>query len=231
MLIVMNKGLSIEDVLLEELKKYFSAARFNELYPVLGQVHIGLEHPFAALMDQNSRRDMRSLFPSITIVSASDEKVPEFAALNNASLVSITKDDIADIEKGGYQISSGAIAWIQEYLASANVLYGIESVGQLRDHVSIEIWAENIQAKNEIYSMIELFLHGPMGKAMQSTYEITIFGDTIRGQRSGNYNFDFGQNLYGGQISFDADYLIEQTVFDSELIELNKTVWAEVVNG
>lgn len=231
MLIVMNKGLSIEDLLLQQLRDYFQNARFSELFPVIGQVHIGLEHPFASLMDQNSRRDMKSLFPSITIVSASDQKVPELAALNSFTLVSITKDDIPGIEAGGYQISSGAIDWMNEFFTGNTTLYGVSGIGRLRDHVSIEIWAENIQAKNEIYSMVELFLYGPLRVAMEKTYALEVFSDTIRGQRSGNYNFDFGQNLYGGQITFEADYIIEQTVFDSELIELNKAVWAEVING
>lgn len=231
MIIILNKGVSIEDVLVARLKDYFSNVRFSELYPVIESVHIGLEHPFAELLDTNGRRDMRTLFPSITIVSGSDEKTPQLAQIHSFLPCNLEKEDIADISTGGYQVAPGAIAWLTEYFKTNTVLRGVTGTGQRRDHVSIEIWSENIQMKNELYTMVQLFLNGPSRIEMEKAFGLELFDDTIRGQRSGNYNFDFGQTLYGGQIGFDVDYLLEQNIFDSDIIELNQTVWAEVLHG
>jgi hypothetical protein len=231
MVIIINQGIDIENILVNKLQDYFATLRFSELYPIVNQVHIGLEHPFASLLDQNRHRDMRTLFPSITVVSFSDEKVPELSELHAFQHCEITANDMVDLGASKYQISTGAIAWLNDYFKENEKLYGISGATHRRDHVSLEVWAENIQLKNEIYSMLELFLAGPLKVQMEKDFNLEIFDDTVRGQRSGNYNFDFGQALYGGQISFEADYIVQQTILDSEIIELNQSVWAEVLSG
>ncbi len=231
MIIIINQGVDIEDVFVKSLKSYFTNVRFSDLYPVMNQVHIGQEHPFAALLDQNNHRDTRMLFPSITIVSSSDEKVPQLAELQAFEPCEIVKDDLADIGSGKYQIAPGALEWLTSYFETTEKLYGVSGTSHRRDHISFEVWSENIQMKNEIYSLLELFLAGPLRIEMEKASNLHLFDDTIHGQRSGNYNLDFGQTLYGGQISFDADYIVQQTIFDSEIIELDKTVWAEVLHG
>jgi hypothetical protein len=231
MIIIITQGIDIEDVFVKSLKSYFVNVRFAELYPVMSQIHIGLEHPFAALLDQNNHRDMHMLFPSITVVSSSDEKVPQLAELQAFEPCEIVKGDLADIGSGKYQVAPGALEWMNSYFKTNEKLYGVSGTSHRRDHISFEVWSENIQMKNEIYSLLELFLAGPLRIEMEMTSNLHLFDDTIHGQRSGNYNLDFGQTLYGGQIGFDADYIVQQTVLDSEIIELNKTVWAEVLHG
>lgn len=231
MIIIINKGEDMESIFVKSLQDYFTAMRFNELYPVIKTVHIGLEHPFVTLLSQNGTRDTRGLFPSVTVVSGSDEKPPQLAELHSFIPCTITKDDIESIKTGGYKVASGALAWLDTYFASNEKLYGVTGTIRRRDHITFEVWSENIQMKNDIYSMLELFLSGPLRIQLEKTYGIEVFDDIIQGQRSGNYNFDFGQTLYGGQISFDVDYLLEQNIFDSEIIELNQTVWAEVLHG
>jgi len=231
MIIIVNKGIDVEDILVKSLQGYFASVRFSELYPVIKSVYIGLEHPFAELLDQNGRRDMTALFPSVTVVSGSDEKPPQLAELHSFLPCTINKNDIDTIKRDGYQVAPGAITWLDTFFETNKELHGVTGTAQRRDHITFEVWAENIQLKNEIYSMLELFLSGPMKIKLEKTYGLEMFDDTIRGQRSGNYNFDFGQTLYGGQIGFDVDYLLEQNIFDSEIIELNQTVWAEVLYG
>lgn len=231
MIVVINSGVDIEDILVKQLQDYFASLHFSELFPVIGQVHIGLEHPFASLVDENRRRDMRSLFPSITVVSWSDEKVPQLAELHSFLPCDLVVDDLKDIESGKYQIAPTTVAWLNDYFVANETLHGVSGSTYRRDHVSLEVWSENIQLKNEIYSLLELFLNGPLKVQMEKDFNLELFDDTIQGQRSGNYNFDFGQTLYGGQISFEVEYVIQQTVFDSELIDLNKSVFTEVLNG
>lgn len=231
MIVIINQGIDIEDILVNRLQDYFATLPFSDLYPVIKQVHIGLEHPFASLLDQNRHRDMRTLFPSVTVTSFSDETVPQLAELHSFQPCEIVADDIGDLKSGKYQIAASSIAWIEAYFKDHEKLYGVSGATHRKDHVSLEIWTENIQLKNELYGMIELFLAGPLKVQMEKDYNLEIFDDTVQGQRSGNYNFDFGQTLYGGQISFDADYIVQQTILDSEAIELNQSVWAEVLNG
>jgi len=233
MILIMNKGAIIEDVLIEELKKYLADVRFDELYPVVGSVRVSNEHPFALLLNQQSNGSVYDgqLFPSITVVSGSDEKVPQLAEVHEWKACTLEPTDVDQIAGAGYQIASGALEWLKTYFATNSALYGVTGFGPRRDRMTIEVWSENIQLKNELYNLVELFLCGPKRVELDKAHGITVFEDTIRGQRSGNYNLDFGQILYGGQVSFEADYWVEQTILDSDLTELNDSVWAEVLHG
>ncbi|MFZ4618794.1 MAG: hypothetical protein ACOYM2_21725, partial [Rectinemataceae bacterium] len=84
MIVILSKGALIEDVLIEELKKYLAEVRFDELYPVFGSVRVSNEHPFALLLNQKSNGAVYDgqLFPSLTVVSGSDEKVPPLAEVH-----------------------------------------------------------------------------------------------------------------------------------------------------
>lgn len=233
MIVIMSKGALIEDVLIEELKKYLADVRFDELYPVIGSVRVSNEHPFALLLNQKSNGAVYDgqLFPSLTVVSGSDEKVPQLAEVHEWKACTLEPADVDQIAGAGYQIASGAFDWLKTYFTTHSALYGITGFGPRRDRMTIEVWSENIQLKNELYNLVELFLCGPRRVELDKAHGITVFEDTVRGQRSGNYNLDFGQILYGGQVSFEADYWVEQTILDSDLMELNDSVWAEVLHG
>jgi hypothetical protein len=99
------------------------------------------------------------------------------------------------------------------------------------DRISIEIWSDNVKLKNELYEKVRLFVCGMMKSILEDKYEsLKIFDNTIRGQRSNNYSYNFGISLAGAQITFDADYMIEQSIIDTDLQELNKDIILEVIN-
>ena len=233
MIIVLSKAVLIEDVLIEELKRYLADLRFDELYPVVGSVRVSNEHPFALLLNQKSNGTVfdGQLFPSITVISGNDEKTPQLAEIREWRQSTLVPADVSQLRGAGFQVSDGALAWLASYFATHTALYGAMGSGPRRDHLTIEIWSESIQLKNELYNLVELFLSGPRRVEIAQKYGIEIFDDTIRGQRSGNYNLDFGQILYGGQVSFDADYWVGQTILDSDLQTLNDPTWVEVLNG
>lgn len=233
MIIILNKGILIEDLLIEELKTYLAEVRFNELYPVFGSVRVSNEHPFALLLNQKSNGGVfdGQLFPSLTVVSGSDEKVPQLASVHEWQPVTLEEADVATIGGLGYQVSAQALAWLGAWFEDHPALYGVSGLGPRQDRMTIEVWAENIQLKNELYNLVELFLLGPKRVELSKVHGATIADDTIRGQRSGNYNLDFGQILYGGQISFEVDYWVGQTILDSDLVDLNVSVWTEVLHG
>jgi len=232
MIVILNKGTMIEDVLISEFKQYLEEIHFSELYPVIGSVRITNEHPFALLLNQQSNgvSFTGQLFPCITVVSGSDEKVGPLTEYHDRTDFSLVSSDVSLIKEAGYQISQGSIDWLNAYFVDHETIYGQTAVGQRRDHITVEIWSENIQLKNELYNIVEMFLCGPKRDLLSTKHSITVTDDTVRGQRSGNYNLDFGQLLYGGQISFEADYLIEQSVLDTDIIDTNNDVILEVVN-
>jgi hypothetical protein len=99
-------------------------------------------------------------------------------------------------------------------------IYGVSTIIRCTDRVAIEIWAENIQLKNELYELVRLFVCGWMKNALEKQYEengLAIFDHTVHGERSNNFNVDFGIDLAGALLVFDADYAIEQTVIDTDI--------------
>jgi hypothetical protein len=86
--------------------------------------------------------------------------------------------------------------------------------------------------KNELYEAIRLFVCGWMKESLEKLYEengFTLFDNTVRGQRSNNANVDFGIELWGAYLTFEAEYTIEQTVIDTELVDSNID-FMEVIN-
>jgi hypothetical protein len=121
-------------------------------------------------------------------------------------------------------------------------IFGFTQFIRRRDHISIEIWAENPQLKNELYEIIRLFACGFMRHYLAKLYggyfkeldggdvPFAIFDGSVKGQRSNNFNIDFGVELFGAQITFDADYIIEQSVIDTEASDNNDNLLLEVIN-
>ncbi len=112
-------------------------------------------------------------------------------------------------------------------------VYGIQVNSRRRDKVSIEIWCENNQLKNELYEHLRLLCTSSLEKVLQEQYscfDCSIFDNSVSGERGSNYNFDFDTLLYGSHISFDVDYNVAQYIFDTEITELNKDIIVEVIN-
>ena len=113
------------------------------------------------------------------------------------------------------------------------MIYGLKLVTRRRDRVSIEIWAENNQLKNEIYEHLRLFLIGVTKELLKSIYGVfnpVIFDGSINGNRGANYNFDFDTLLCGSNITFDIDYDISQIILDTDINNINNNLILEVIN-
>lgn len=117
-------------------------------------------------------------------------------------------------------------------ISEEHPLYGISISTRRRDHISVEIWAENNQLKNELYEHLKLFFEGHFINALNEFYRPfnpVVLGSTIRGERSNNFNLDFDMALYGANITFDIDYNVEQIVIDTD-IEKPEEIVTEVIN-
>lgn len=113
------------------------------------------------------------------------------------------------------------------------MVYGLKINTRKTDLVSIEIWAENNELKNELYEHVRLFLSGALPRLLEDEYRIfepALFDKTITGERSANYNFDFDSLLCGSHLSFEVDYDIAQVILDTELENINGEIVPEVIN-
>lgn len=113
------------------------------------------------------------------------------------------------------------------------MVYGIKTNAHRRDRVSVEIWAENNQLKNELYEHLRLLFVTTFEDVMRELYEIfdpVIFDGTVNGERSSNYNFDFDCILCGSHITFEVDYSICQIMIDTSINGIGKNLILEVIN-
>lgn len=154
----------------------------------------------------------------------------------------VTKHGEAVKEKiPGYMIvsDSARINKLKEIADSRTVedvpgcVYGVKLETRLRDHVSIEIWTENNQLKNELYEQLRLLIITSLETVLREQYEMfdcSIFNNSVHGERGSNYNFDFDTILYGSHISFDVDYSVSQVIIDTSINEINNDILVEVIN-
>jgi hypothetical protein len=91
-------------------------------------------------------------------------------------------------------------------------------------NISIEVWADNDEVKKKIIDVASAFFMGVKRYRINETYNIKIQEKSIHVNRSGNYNFDFGKLLYGGMITFNADYPLAQYYVDSDIEEIDSII-------
>lgn len=113
------------------------------------------------------------------------------------------------------------------------MVYGIRVDERRRDTVSVEIWCENNQLKNELYEHLRLLFTSTLEETMRELYSFfdpSIFDSSVHGERSSNYNFDFDCVLCGSHITFEMDYNVSQIVLDTEIGNINYDLITEVIN-
>lgn len=216
---VLNKYPIAEDIIVAELRDYFAASQFEERFPNFGLPRVSNDHPFATLlMHEGGGEDwFPDLFPSITVVAGSDAKPNDLTNTVNWESTHLTAEDVDEITAAGYAISAEDLARLHAYFdGGVDDLWGLSWMSPMRDDMSFEVWAENIQVKNELYNEVRAFLAGPWRLDLARRRDITIHDASIRGQRGNNYNLDFGRTLYGGRITVDVDYYWVQAIYDSE---------------
>ncbi|MDR1837627.1 MAG: hypothetical protein LBQ89_08220 [Treponema sp.] len=243
MIFFLNRGLILEQEIVKALKKYFSIVGVPEYYRNY-TVSITNEHPFARmLLSEDPKKDAASLLPVIIVATEDDSKPAELAALiDRSDSITIEPEDIAEkdgdkspIKQRYDMITPQVMAKLREAMNARKDkrIFGTSLFIRRRDRISIEIWAENPQLKNELYEITRLFVCGFMRDYLAELYReyfseiedgespLSIFDSSVRGQRSNNFNLDFGIELSGGCITFEADYIIEQTVIDTALADTN----------
>lgn len=112
-------------------------------------------------------------------------------------------------------------------------IYGIKIDSRRRDNVSVEIWCENDQLKDELYEHLHLFFTCSLDRILHEKFKMfdcAIFGNKVSGERSSNYNFDFDVLLSGSHITFSVDYNVSQIILDTEIENITTEIFWEVIN-
>ena len=112
-------------------------------------------------------------------------------------------------------------------------IYGVKVDSRRRDNISVEIWSENDQLKDELYEHLNLFFSCSLDRILHEKFkwfDCAIFGNRVSGERSSNYNFDFDVMLSGSHITFSVDYNVSQIILDTEIENITKEIFWEVIN-
>ena len=112
-------------------------------------------------------------------------------------------------------------------------IYGIKIDSRRRDNISVEIWCENDQLKDELYEHLNLFFSCSLDRILHEKFKMfdcAIFGNRIHGERSSNYNFDFDVMLSGSHLTFSVDYNVSQIILDTEIEKITTEIFWEVIN-
>ena len=115
----------------------------------------------------------------------------------------------------------------------AGGIYGIKIDSRRRDNVSVEIWSENDQLKDELYEHLYLFFQCSLDRILHEKFKMfdcAIFGNQVSGERSSNYNFDFDVVLTGSHITFSVDYNVSQIILDTDIENITTEIFWEVIN-
>ncbi|GHU22213.1 hypothetical protein FACS1894164_04140 [Spirochaetia bacterium] len=232
MILYLNRGLIVEQKIIEAFKTYFNSLGLADYYKNY-TIHITNSHPFATLL-YDEKTPTISLFPSIIVTTISDIKPGQLEQLVESTGIQITIDDIQNIKENGYTVTEKVLHGLESAFETREWLYGVSQTTRRQDTIAIEIWSENIQLKNELYETVRLFVCGFLRNYLCGTtpgHDIVIFDNTILGERSNNFNEDFGVILSGAHLTFEVDYTIEQTIIDTGIVEYDPSnIIGEVIN-
>ena len=258
MLYYLNFGFIAEQAIRDIVEHYIDSQRFDRVYQ---NFHISVvnEHPFAHLViDDNARAS--DVFPSIVITSQRDFKTPDFNTMPlQISGIELSADDFEMLKNQGWRNKTKitddgekvldkkeripgyllvydeiTLDKLKEIANSKEEkkIYGIKTSTRRRDSISVEVWAENNQLKNEIYEHLRIFFSCFLDKVLNERYsffDTFVLDNTVSGERSSNYNYDFDVVLSGSHISFDVDYSVSQFIIDTDVKDI-KNIYLEVIN-
>ena len=211
-----------EALIANDLREWFEKEiDFSELFP-REKLKVSTDHPFVALLQQNVPEGEKynvSGFPCVTVIDTSFSKLVETQVA--PEVMKILPAIITEIENGGrnkFIMSKQDLASLKE-LFKTNEFVRAEGFQTLRKtSLAIEIWSTNSVQKGKIFDLVSMYLVGQQRFNQYTQNEIIIEEETISGERSGIYNFDFGEVLYGGMIRFNVAYTVGQyTVKDYEI--------------
>ena len=119
--------------------------------------------------------------------------------------------DIDQYKRDKYLISKQTLVALKKALNGQDFIRAEGYETYKRSNLAIEIWATNAVIKNVLYDLIDLFFSASDWLfTLHQNYSIIIEENSVVGEKSGIYNYDFGGILYGAMIKMDITYQIAQ---------------------
>jgi len=236
---VLNIAVDLEELLVERTRDHiFNEVRISELFPQFAEVRISGIHPFAVLMDSQINGTQMvdtNLFPSITIIDDSDLKDPDAGMPTLEENAKVEESEVEHIEsdedKQMYIVSDQTLKALKDLTVNDGIVYGTGGAQRRRSSMVAEIWSRNMKVKNRLYDIMRNFLVMSGRFFLNSDYDVVIREETIAGQKSGNYNFDFGYIIYGGIIRFDIVQVMHQYIIDTDILAVDTILHQETEVG
>ncbi|MAH44797.1 hypothetical protein CMI37_03160 [Candidatus Pacearchaeota archaeon] len=218
----------VETIVYAALRTYFfEEVKFATLFEHFGNLTISGTHPFARLMEQEQGTQIETAqyFPSVTGAVETDTLNTALASLSNrVEEVAITASEIADIKakrNTHYLVTDEDLLALEELIAassSGSILATDGMETSRRSNFVFEIWSQNPEVRGRIFDLMALFLTGSAQfEKLHEAEGIMIQEGSVNGQKSGIYNYDFGQALHGAVLRCDIDYSSRQYVLDTSV--------------
>lgn len=216
---------SIEEILQFHIQKYFKDIKFAEIWERYKNINVSLVHPFEYFYAklngvesiQEELANGKRLFPSVTIISGNENSA--YSEIVNEIPCVLDKEFIDDLKKDSALPSDERLFQFAqsdlEVLERLENIYMIRSDVNCRNHMTIEIWADNQILKNRIYDLLDLFLKAKGRFDIGRGIGLEIMDSSVKGQKGTLYNFDFGKTLYGASI--DLDVIYQKSQFNSDI--------------
>jgi hypothetical protein len=255
----LNRGFILEQAIVAAVNDYFDTIDFENLYNNF-HIEATLEHPFAKIFKKNNTIKAADLFPTVVVSTYNDDKPSDLPLQPQVEGVGLNQDEIdiitrttenyfVETEKNGKKekkektrqipglctvVAPDILTAIKKHIEEKKVIYGFSMKFYRKDRISLEIWSENVQLKNEIYEQLRLFVIGNLRHILTAekyrAHDIKLDDDTLGGQRSGAWNEQFDVVLAGADITFDVNYAIEQIVLDTQIDNPKRDLITEVIN-
>jgi hypothetical protein len=217
----------VEEIFIDEIKNYLmNEIKFQKIYKNFGNIKISSIHPMAYVLDQNVNGGNMptGLFPSITLVNESDGnnarlEMPVNPEENTITISEISEIENTDLRKKLYIISDDDLLILKDMVneAPGNKILATGYTKYRTANMVMEIWDENMIIKNRIFDLMVNFFFGEKRFTIKDKYNIVVVEGSIRGQKGGNFNYDFGKMLFGGILRFDVDFSTRQYIIDSDV--------------
>jgi hypothetical protein len=250
MVCYLNRGFILEQVIVVAINDYFETSKFENLYKNF-HIKATLDHPFAKIFKNPKGLNAADLFPVVVVSTYNDGKPHDLpippkvdgVGLNQQDIDLITrttetviineKEKVRSIPGICTVVAPDVLDVIKKRIDEKKIIYGFSLKTYRMDKISLEIWSENTQLKNEIYEHLRLFVLGNLRYILTAkkyqAHDIKIDDDTVNGQRSGAWNDQFDVILAGADITFDVNYAIEQIVLDTEIDNPRRDLIMEIV--
>lgn len=235
--LVLTKIPDCEALIADDIREWFATdQKFSDLFP--GQnLKVTTDHPFVALMSQDVKEGGKydlAGFPCITVIDTNFTKLVETQVA--PQVVKLLPALVNEIKAGGrnkFVMSKKALAELEAAFVGKEFLRAEGYQTFRRTQMAIEIWAANKIQKDKIFDLVSAYLVGQKRFKQHVDNEVIIEEETITGEKSGIYNFDFGEVLYGAMIHFSTAYTIgyyevmDYTIVEDVSVSVNGMVGEE----